>query len=469
MKKTLFLSFTFFAITLQAQEKYKVIMDYATGSVTYYHVDKNNKIDDTLAKPKFKRHSLIEVQLKNVNPFAVNVETNVTEETIHQNTGGFNFTGLLGGLSSFSGDKLKLNVQNLPIDEKVFGTRGASRGPAMTNKFAYLNEVTTNVDALKNSFLSNLVNPNLGKDKILQNLKDLAKVQVDARLSNPEENFYLYLSNLEKIVQTDKQNIISDISILSSELEQVAESKTASRGELIAQNTAFKDLQTLINSLNESTAQTTENLNKIKALYSLLEASSFEQTFDYQLESDKANLNLKFIPSTFSQEVDGKLTNSTASAKTRTIQLMAKGGFKVNTSVALTLNTFGKKSKDYFIDENGIIASDTNDYFVPNLSTMINFYPVIGENFNLGGSFGLSIPIADNIKGMNFLLGPSLFFGSKSRVSISGGIVYGAVNKLTNGLEEGDYTELRELDNFNKKVYDLGYYFGISFSLFDIK
>ncbi len=469
MKKTLFLCFTFLTTAAIAQEKYKVVMDYSTGVISYYHVDKNNKVDDTLGKPKFKRHSLIEVHLKNVNPFAVNVETNVTEETIHQNNDGFNFTGLLGGLSSFSGDKLKLNVQNLPIDEKVFGARGASRGPSINNKFTYLNEVTTNVDALKNSFLSNLVNPNLGKDKILQNLKDLAKVQVDSRLSNPEDNFYLYLSNLEKIVQTDKQNIMTDISVLSSELEQVSESKTASRGELIAQNTAFKDLQNLINSLNESTAQTSENLNKIKALYSLLEASSFEQTFDYQLESDKANLNLKFVPSTFSEEVDGKLTTSSATAKTRTIQMVSKGGFKVNSSIALTLNTFGDKSKDYFIDENGIINADVNDSFVPNLSTMINFYPVIGENFNVGGSFGLSIPITDNVKGMNFLLGPSLFFGSKSRVSLSGGIVYGAVNKLTNGLKEGDYTELRELENYNKKVYELGYYFGISFSLFDIK
>ena len=99
---------------------------------------------------------------------------------------------------------------------------------------------------------------------------------------------------------------------------------------------------------------------------------------------------------------------------------------------------------------------------------MINFYPVIGDNFNVGGSFGLSIPIADDVNGVNFLLGPSVFLGRQSRLSLSGGVAYGPVNRLTNGLEIDQTTTLSSLDNFTKKVYDFGYFFGISFSLFDI-
>ena len=61
-----------------------------------------------------------------------------------------------------------------------------------------------------------------------------------------------------------------------------------------------------------------------------------------------------------------------------------------------------------------------------------------------------------------------MFFGSKSRLAISGGLAYGPVKKLTNGLEIGDTTNFGSVENFTKNVYDFGYYFGISFSLFDL-
>jgi hypothetical protein len=155
--------------------------------------------------------------------------------------------------------------------------------------------------------------------------------------------------------------------------------------------------------------------------------------------------------------------------KTRNIKLYSTGGFKINTGIALTLNNFGSSSQEFYIEENGTIGADSNNYLTPNLSTMINFYPYLGENFNVGGSFGLSIPISgDNINGISFLLGPSLHFGSKSRLSLSGGLAYGPVNKLKNGLEVGDTPSSESIDTFTKSVYDFGYFFGISFSLFDL-
>ena len=85
---------------------------------------------------------------------------------------------------------------------------------------------------------------------------------------------------------------------------------------------------------------------------------------------------------------------------------------------------------------------------------MINFYPVIAENFNLGGSFGISIPIADGINGINYLFGPSIILGNQSRLALSGGIAYGPVKKLINGLEVGDTTNHNDVYIFKKNVYD---------------
>jgi len=450
-----------------SQEKYKVVYDYESENIAYYKLNKHNKVIDTLNKPKIKRNSLIELQLKSINPFAVDVVTDVKEEQMHQSGEGFNFSSLLGGINSFSSDDLNLNVSNLPAGE-MFAKSG-SRGEGITSGFSDLNDKTSNVSALKTTIMSNLLNPNLSKEEILENVLATASLQQDARLPDPNENFYVYLTQLEKIVQEDKVDLVTDIKTMSKEADQQANTDQAlSRGELIEKNYLISDLQNLLSSLNESTFQTVENLNKIKTLYTMLEASDFNRTYDYQLEADKVNIELKFVQSDFAESADNK--NNGGTLKTRNIKLYSKGGFKINTGVALTLNNFGSKSQDFYVDENGVIGSDQNDYFAPNLSTMINFYPYTGENFNIGGSFGLSIPISgeSKAKGINFLLGPSLHFGSKSRLSVSGGLAYGPVQKLTNGLEMGDTTSFGSVDNFTKDVYDFGYFFGISFSLFDL-
>ncbi len=458
--------FLLYVGTIRSQEKYKVIYDYNTENIVYYRLDKNNQPIDTLSKPRIKRNSLVEILVKNVNPFAVNLITDVREEAIHESGQGFNFSSLLGGINSFADDDLQLNVKNLP-ENKLFTDKTRSRGGNVSQKFSDLNNIATNVVALKSTLISNLLNPNLNKDSILANLNEVANVQKDIRISDPSKNFYLYLSNLEKIIESDKQDIVTDVNEMLNEIEDTAQNEgQVSRGDLIARNTAFKDLQNLINSLDASSAQTKGNLNKIKELYTLLEGASFEQTFDYLIEADKVNVELKFVQSDFSEKSD--TDNTKATIKIRNIKLFSKGGFKINTSVALTLNNFESNSSDYYISESGIIGADPNDFFIPNLSTMINFYPVIGENFNVGGSFGLSIPISSDIGGMSFLLGPSIFLGNKSRLSLSGGVAYGPVTRLTNGLQVGDSTDLRDLTNFTQTVYDFGYYFGISFSLFDI-
>jgi hypothetical protein len=443
-----------------AQEKYRIQYDYKTDHFEYFKLNNSNKIVDTLNSPKFKRNSLIEIKLLNVNPFAVSIQTDVKEEEVHASgANGFNFSNLLGGISAISENELKLNVTNLPNKE-------TSRG--VETKFSELNSITSNVDALKKTLLANLTNPNLDKETILKNLMQVASIQEDSRIADPNKNFHVYISSLKKIINEDSNTIASNINELKSEIDaKTNDAKTiASRGELIAQNMKYNDLENLLNELSVSSNWTTENLNKIEALYTSLEASSFEQFYDYEIAADKVDLELKFVQSEFANKLDDD-TNLTT-LKTRHVKLFSKGGFKINTSVALTLNNFKSKSYDYFIDENGVIGADENNYFTPNLSTMINFYPLLGENFNLGGSFGISIPIADGITGVNYLFGPSLIFGNQSRLGISAGIAYGPVKKLINGLEVGDVTTLNDVDSFTKNVYDFGFYFGISFNILNL-
>lgn len=459
----------FFGATLFAQERYKVAYDYKTDKVVYLKLDKNDKVVDTLENPKLKRNSLVELTLQNVNPFAVQVQTDVKEEDLLTSGQGFNFSSLLGGINSFSGNKIDLNTSNLP-ESDMFSSESGSRGSASaTSNFKDLNNTITNVSALKSTLVSNLLNPNLDKETIMDNLIKTADAEPDIRLPRAKDNFYLYLAKVEKSIKESRSELESNIKTMSNSIETAeVTDQELSRGELVSRNIALSDLQRLMANLNQSTNQSLSNLEELRSLYTVLEASNFEQTYDYEITADKVNIELKFVQSDFSRDMENDGSQSVL--KTRNIKLFSKGGFKINTSVAMTLNNFGSKSKDYFIDESGTIGADDNDFFVPNLSTMINFYPYMGENFNIGGSFGLSIPISgnDNINGINFLFGPSLFFGSKSRLALSGGLAYGPVQKLTNGFETGNTTTFNDIDSITKNVYDFGYYFGISFSLFDL-
>lgn len=474
MKKIVLTLLVLTSTFVYSQERYRIQYDYKTDNFEYFKLDKTNKIVDTLNNPKFKRNSLVEIKILNINPFAVNIKTDVKEEEIHTSGGnGFNFSNLLGGITSVSGNDLKLNVTNLPSNS-LAPSRGQgnsqgekSRGEKINTKFSELNTLSTNVDALKKTLLANLTNPNLDKETILKNLIQVASIQEDSRITDPNQNFHVYLSSLKKIVNEDSNTISANINEIKNEIDaQAVENTTVSRGELKAQNMTYSNLEALLGKLNESSNWTTENLNKIEALYTSLESSSFEQTYDYEISADKVNLELQFIQSDFADKLDDDSNLTTL--KTRHLKLFSKGGFKINTSVALTLNNFKSKSNDYFIDEDGVIGSNSNNYFTPNLSTMINFYPVLGENFNLGGSFGVSIPIADSINGINYLFGPSIILGNQSRLALSGGIAYGPVKKLINGLEVGDTTSLNDVDSFTKSVYDFGFYFGISFSIFNL-
>ena len=452
-----------------AQERYRIVYDYKTDHLNFYVIDQNNEVIDTLRKPRFKRNRPVEIQLKNVNPFAVNVNTAIVEKTIHQSaeSGAFNFNSLLGNIGQLAGDKLKLNTTDIPLGGGKEDASIASRGASLSNKFSDLDETTTYVAAIKNRLIADLVNPDLNKDSIIRRLTDIASKMEDIRLPDPKGDFQLFLSHLEKVVLQDQQEVVSTANEIVTEIDhpEVA-TEPLSRGELVARQTSLNNLQQAIASIHTATDQTTDNISQIKTLYTGLEAAAFERTYDYVVDADRATIELKFLRSNFASQNNPNQTQDIV--KTRSVNIRAKGGFKINTGIAMTLNNFSKTSNDYFLTDDGIIGEEKNTNFVPNLSTMINFYPIISESFNIGGSFGLSIPISDKVGGVNFLLGPSLFIGDKNRLSFSGGIACGPVTKLTNGLKPGDATDIRDLENFTKSVYDFGYYLGVSFSVFDI-
>ncbi|WP_460218410.1 hypothetical protein [Psychroserpens sp. MEBiC05023] len=463
-----------FAIHSFAQDRYQIIYNYNNDVVNYYKLDKENKIVDTLTKPKIRRNSIVELKVLNVNPFALELQTNFETENIKLNENGFNFSSLINDINSLSSSDLKLNVKLSDTDDtddeggdEVIATK--TRGDDLRTKISSFTETNADISAIRSTLISNLMNPNISKDEIIQHVIEAAKQSAnDDMRYNPEENFYLFLADLENHIQQEEQSITNDIEQLELQIASNAISEqNPNSGALQRLNYNMNSLKSLSINLEDSANRMVTSVGEIKSLYALLEASEFEKTYDHLLESDRVTIELKFMQSEFSR--NQSKTRSKEMIKERSIKVFSKGGFKINSSIALTLNNFSSNSSDYFITDQ-VVREDKHDYFVPNLSTMINFYPYAGENFNIGGSFGLSIPISstDQVSGVNFLLGPSLFFGTKNRLSLTGGIAYGPVKRLSKGLEVGETTTTTDVTTITKNVYDFGYFFGISFSLFDI-
>jgi len=425
---------------LSAQESYKVVYDYQTDEIAYFQLSENGEVKEELQSPRFKRNSSVELELKNVNPFAVEAKVDFKGENTGDKGTGFSFGSLLSGFGGLKDFGIQLNP----------GGNAKSRGAGAAG-WSDADDMAIRLDAVLESLKSDMANPNMTKEQILQNLKEGLSEIKDPRLNNPNINFYLFLSNLKAVVQSNKSEMLNALEEL---LKESGDETLISRGA-----TSSSVLQR--NEIEDLTAGLNLKINSISDLYAMLEKAEFEKVYHYNLAHDKTKVELKFT--TAENSKDSK------ELRERELKLMSKGGWKIDTGVTLPLTNFGSSSRDFYIDGNGIIQADKNNNFTPNIGMMINFYPYLSEHFNIGGSFGVAIPFSDDFKGINFLLGPSVHIGGSNRFSVSGGIAFGPVKELSRGLKTGSQTELQSLDDYLKTVYDIGWFIGLSFNLFGTK
>jgi len=472
-KFTIIVMLLAFVFTSQAQKRYRIVYDYKSDKTSYFELFRDSIV--VLQKPKIKRNSMVEIQLKNVNPFAVKTTSYISQNDTFREGNHYNIGSLFSNISGLSKDPsgLGLNINTPELnDSNITQSQSTDKDRGTVTLFTTYktsankaNTLTSNILVAKNILISKLTNPSSDKASIktalLGYLDGVLKDNVSTSLKS-KTSFIPFIQDVRKQVSNNYMNVKNASNNLKYDFKaQII------NGDLDS-NTNVVELNNVILEIEESIEKSLKNLDQIQNLYNALEISSFEQTIDREIKKDKMSIKFDFERSDFSQQIGGKSTSETL-IREREIKVYATGGLKINTSIALTLNNFGNNSNDFFVDtETNMVGADKNDYFVPSLATMINFYPYTSKNVNVGGSFGLSIPITGDTSGISFLLGPTLFLGSENRLSFSGGVAYGSVKRLKNNLQVGDvYTG--DTNKLTKNIYDFGYYFGISFSLFDVK
>src|SRR5690606_20445039 len=175
-----------------------------------------------------------------------------------------------------------------------------------------VDDLSIRLDAALENFKSDLANPNLSKEQILRNLKDgLSEIQ-DPRLNNPNIDFYLFVSNLKAVVQSNKSEMLS---MLDAALNGSDDEMPVSRG-----TTSSMVLQR--NEIEDLTAGLNIKIQSISDLYAMLEKSEFEKVYHYDLAYDKTSVELKFTSAENSKERSEEHTSELQSRENLVCRLL---------------------------------------------------------------------------------------------------------------------------------------------------
>lgn len=132
-------------------------------------------------------------------------------------------------------------------------------------------------------------------------------------------------------------------------------------------------------------------------------------------------------------------------------ELRLSGGLKIDFSTGIALS--GLKDFAYILKDTvvsyrtdtaaGTLPRDTTGRIVRrendgkssvNFGIYMHVYPRLSSNYNVGLTVGISTNTNLDI---NFVTGGSLLLGSKRRLVLTGGVIWGKVDRLSNSVEEG--------------------------------
>ena len=154
---------------------------------------------------------------------------------------------------------------------------------------------------------------------------------------------------------------------------------------------------------------------------------------------------------------------SLSQVKEKNINIVVRGGVKVNTSVGMAFP--GYKTTNEYTNRNDTIRVQPGSKYAPNIGAFVNFYPYTGRTLQLGGTFGVGVPLQAEQRDMNMFMGLSALLGCDSRVALHGGFSLGQVKKLDGGFNAGDSYVSSDLLVPTRNVWEWGSFVGISFNI----
>lgn len=303
-------------------------------------------------------------------------------------------------------------------------------------------------------YLEQMLSLDQGRDFNLEDLIDLAKNQ---EIYGKQLSAYqLEIQRLEaKATEAlELAQILRDLGLPEAPLINMDNTLDALATKTQTLHKNAGELQALLPTME---SQNIASLADVRYLYEEVKDHRFAKQVIINPDADITTLKISLAP------IDSLRTRVPARNFTP-IKVKSYGGLRVNASVGISFSSLFNKPQNYLVRD-GVLFGDDLDAFSPIATSFVHFYGESQKQTSLAGTLGLGLGLGgESGTGLqNYFLGPSLVIGKGQRIVLTGGLTGTKVDRLALGLKVGDaYGEsIVPL----KSVYELGFFFGVSFNV----
>ena len=462
-------------------QKLLIKYDYLKDDYSYFKVKKSGEVE-VINRPNIGLDKDVKIEVINFNPFIYAAKaTFQTSKVEVQN----NFS-LLTMLSPISGMSPTSFLSKL--DEEV-GSRGGPVMGAMKEKYvkdsytnlvkSYNNLYTAESEVNKLQYAITKLkelkyNRFLPSDSIKAYSQSLISEVLDNSTTYSSVNFYQKAESIQSMVRngvsevnSNANNFVNNVKQFSNFSESGIHARDANL--LIEVESMHKSAEAFSAAFAESSVS--NQYKELESLYQSIIGTEFQFNALKKSSDDEMDISIDFYEIPQAAEIGQRINivdlDESSLVKSTELNVTVKGDLKIISSIGISFPAYSDNFE--YINKDSLITQVDGDKFSPNISAHMLFFPYRGKSVNLGGSFGVGIPIASNSRDLNFLLGGSAIFGKSNRIALNAGVAIGQVTTLAAGFVNGDNLGSLIEDVPTKKTYDIGYFFGLSFALADIK
>lgn len=471
-----FLFFLGYSQTLQAQSL-RIVYDFIKDDVTYYRTSPGDKIGKEISSPIVGRNKMVQVEVTNFNKFVYAGNAQYTSKLIASQT-DMSFMSLITPLVMPGGSSSFFTSLGGTLPEEVgrgglLSTLDASEAyDDLRAAYTQLNQLEVsigNMDYAIKKLNSLRYNPYLPTDTIVK-MADYLVQMIFAKSAVTPNDF----TNAIVTFNTRFANTTSEIknaadNFIKAYDDYAKNAQPGFEGEGMDKTVRQFKTQVSVSSSMYDAKYITQRIDMLESIYSSIKSTSFTFNSSHAAKDDEIDLVLNFyhVPAgaDSNSPVMADLNNlsSLRKVKDKTIKIVVRGDMKVNTSVGLGFPKFG--TTDEFFNKDSVITSQSLSGYSPNLAGYVNFYPYTGRIANLGGTFGIGVPLNTKSRSVNMMMGAAALFGNQNRVALHGGLTLGQINKLDEGYKVGDHLLSATQEVPLRTDWEWGAFVGISFNL----
>lgn len=445
--------------------------DFLKDDFTFYET-RPGKPNVLISKPVVDRNHTVKLEVVNFNKFVYGANCTFESGESGDNS-KVNFFNLLTPLVVPQSGASFLSQFGAPDDEN---SRGGSKFNDKLADKTYLSAQTSYQSlyeverTLKNIDFSIRKLQELKYNRYLpaDSIKNMACMMVTKAIRSTGTSHGDFLNSIEQLSSTYRQSL-SAFKLSSSEFEAAYNRLSTSRGESLGPNT-LKKLEEEVDQMDDYFNEDfiSNRINLLENMFESIANTEYKFNASELAENDFIKMEINVFEYPLNEQglpaaVGLNQLEELNKVKTKKLKITVKGDLKINSSLGLAFPYY--QNNFTYINVEGIIKEQSGNNFAPNLAAFMNFYPYNGKLGQLGGTFGLGVPVNGDDRNINILMGGSSLFGSDNRIVINAGATLGQVNKLDQGLKTGDMLENEYVDVPVIKSWQWGAFVGISFSI----